>query len=186
MLHFRVGSWPYPQTLDYTGKAYQEHHCIITNISKKIYNSLSCLVYCLQVRPEPTQMMLYSRIDSWPYPQTLDYTGKAYQGLRLYLITNISKKIYHSLSCLVQCLQERPEPKWVMLHSRVGSWPYPQILGNTGKAYREQSLYLITNICKRIYNSLSCLVKCLHVRLGPKWVMLHSRVGSWTYPQTLD
>jgi hypothetical protein len=34
--------------------------------------------------------------------------------------------------------------------------------------------------------SLFSLVKCLRVRLEPIRVKLHSRVGSWRHPQTLD
>jgi hypothetical protein len=31
----------------------------------------------LQVRPEHTFKVLYFRVGPWPYPQTLDYAGKA-------------------------------------------------------------------------------------------------------------
>jgi hypothetical protein len=40
---------------------------------------------------EGTFQVLHSRVDPWPYPQTLDSAGRARQGQTLQLITKIRK-----------------------------------------------------------------------------------------------
>ncbi len=76
--------------------------------------------------------MLNSRVGSWPYPQTLDYVGKACQGQ---LIAKIRK--------LTAVKRFKGIGPFKVLHSRVGSWPYPQniILGWKGLAGKNALAY---------------------------------------------
>ncbi len=143
MLYSRVGSWPYPQTLDSAGKTCQgqtfkliwlnhelRKKLIVVSTSwafyamtrKNLYimilikpfswaSKLKCLLMaslfqpCLMFVCEAcewsTYHMLYSRVGSQPYPQTLDSAGKTCQGQTIKLIWlnhDLHKKIVISTS----------------------------------------------------------------------------------------
>ncbi len=58
----------------------------ITTLSIKSHS-----ITTLSIKSLSTFQMFYFMVGSWPYPSTIDYAGKAYQGQTLYHITRIHK-----------------------------------------------------------------------------------------------